>query len=87
VHDLGGSVLWEIFEGVISGGLSFDANGLGRLHTVLQDGHEEMALKEGQKVQSSLAIGDVVTAYSMDFAAVPFETTTIASTHASCHCL
>ena len=41
------------------------------------DGHEVAALKEGQAVKASLAIGDVVTAQEVEAATVPFEGTTM----------
>jgi hypothetical protein len=41
------------------------------------DGHEVLALKDGQIVKASLAVGDVVTANEVDSATVPFEGTTI----------
>ena len=41
------------------------------------DGHEVLALKDGQKVKASLAIGDVVIANEVDSAKVPFEGTSI----------
>jgi hypothetical protein len=40
------------------------------------DGHEVAALKDGQTVKASLAVGDVVTAKEVESATVPFEGTT-----------
>lgn len=41
------------------------------------DGHEVAALKEGQSVKTSLAIGVVVTANEVQSVAIPFEGTDV----------
>ena len=40
-------------------------------------GHDQPALKDGQAVKATLAVGDVVTAHAVEAAVVPFEGTTI----------